>query len=94
MVPTCAVEHHDDVLLGVATCSLCKKQCHACTIDCWQHQAVRPAIHRADSGIRVDVLVREHGLDRWTQWVWSPAVTAVADAAKARLVLEHQPQGL
>ena len=93
-VPTRAVDHHDDVLLCVATRHFIEKHLHALGIDVRQDQTVKLAgadIHRT---VGVGVLVRQHGLAQWAHWFGCPATAHVRDAAKARLVLEHQLEWL
>ena len=59
-----------------------------------QDQAIeltRAHIYRA---IDVGVFVRQHGLADGAQWLGCPTPAHVRDAPEARLVLEHQLDGL
>ena len=93
-MPSRAVDHHDDVLFLVTCRNFIEEYLHALGIHVRRDQAVKFAsadIHRA---VSIGVLVGEHGLAHWTHWLGCPATAHVRDATKARLVLEHQLEGL
>src|ERR1035437_8343921 len=87
LVATCTVDHHDDVLIRVTTPNLGDEQLHALGIDVRQHQRDEPSVQWRDGAIGVGVLVGKHGLDHWAHGPARPAVTRIADATKAGLVL-------
>jgi hypothetical protein len=91
-MPARAVEHHHDVVVGVALPHLVEEQLHAVSIDVGQDQRVEFAAEHIDRGIGVGVLVREHGLAQRAHGLGCPAAAHVVDAAESRLVLEHQPE--
>lgn len=89
-MPARAVNHHNNVLIGVTGRDLVEEELHAFGVDVRQDQTVeftRAHIHRA---IDLGVLVCQHGLANGAQWLGSPTPAHVRDAPKARLVLEHQ----
>ncbi len=88
------VNHHDDVLIGVPCRDFVEKQLHALGIDVRQDQTVEFTCAHIHRTIGVGVFVRQHGLADGAQRLGSPASAHVRDASEARLVLEHQLDGL
>ncbi len=92
-MPARAVNHHDDMLVGVTRRDFVEEQLHAFGVDVWQDQTVQlpgTHIHRT---IGIRVFMRQHGLADGAQWLGCPAPTYVRDASKPRLVLKHQLDG-
>ena len=85
--PSC--DHHD-ALVGVASRDFVEKQLHAGGVDMRQDEAVGLARADVHGAVGIGVLVREHGLAQRSHGLRCPAAADVRDAAKARLVLEHQ----
>ena len=89
-MPARAVEHHHDVVVGMALPHLVEEQLHAVGVDVGQDQRVEFAAEDIDGGIGVGVLVGEHGLAQRAHRPGRPAAAHVVDAAESRFVLEHQ----
>lgn len=92
-MPAGAVNHHDDLLVGVTCRNFVEEQLHALGVDVRQDQAVEFTRAHVYSTIGICVFVRQHGLADGPQWFRCPAPSHVRDAPKARLVLEHQLDG-
>ena len=92
-MPARAVDHHDNMLVGVTCRNFVEKQLHALSVDVRQDQAVELTRAHIHSTIGIRVFVRQHGLADGAKWFGCPAPAYVRDAPKARLVLEHQLDG-
>lgn len=62
-VPAGAIEHHNHVVVRLATGNLVNEDLHAVRVDLRQHQAVETAILRTHRAIGVGVLLRHHGAE-------------------------------
>ena len=78
------------MLVRVALPDFVEEQLHAVRVDVGQDQRVQLAAEDIDGGIRVGVLVGQHGLAQWAHGSGCPASAHVVDPAESRLVLEHQ----
>jgi hypothetical protein len=89
-----AVREIGEAFIRVACRDFIEEQLHASGVDLRQDQAVEftsTHIHRAKD---VGVFVRQHGLANGAQRLGRPAPAHIRDAPEARLVLEHQLDGL
>lgn len=57
LVPPGAIEHHDDIVVRIATGYLVEKDLHTAGIDMGQHQTVEAAVLRTDCAIGVAIFV-------------------------------------
>ncbi len=92
-VPAGTIKHHDDALSRMALAHLVQEQLHAVRVDVRQDERVQLAAGHIDGGIRVGLLVGQHGLAQGAKRLGCPAAAHIVDASKARLVLEHQLDG-
>ena len=92
-MPTRTVKNHHDVINRVSGRDFIEKHLRALAIEAEQDQSIKLAgvnIHRRK---RIGVLTGEHrGADRADR-LECPSVAHIIDAAKARPILEHQPDG-
>ena len=65
LVPASAIEHHQDVVVGVASGDFVEEELHAVGVDMGQHQAVEATVLWTHGTIGVGVLLRDHGADQW-----------------------------
>ena len=79
--------------IGMAQSDFVQENLHAMGVDLGQDQRVHHPGCRLYSRVSIGVLVRKHGEAHRTMGLGSPAPAHVVDAAKSRLVLEHQPHG-
>ena len=92
-MPPRAVQHHYDIVVGIALRHLVKEDLHASGIDVRQHEAVEATIQRTDRAVGIRVLLSNHRFDHRSVRTATPAVTRIADAPKPRFVLKHEAQG-
>lgn len=91
-MPTRPINHHDYIFVPIARRDLVRKQLHAMPVNLRQNQRIKPPIYRADRAIGVGVLLRHHGANHWPVRLLIPAMADIADPAKTRFVLKHQPE--
>lgn len=89
LVPTRAVDNHDNSLLGIPGCNLLKKYIHAYPIDVGQHQAIHSPIGRSECGIGVGVFLGNHCLHHGPMWLRTPASANIGNTTESRLILKH-----
>jgi hypothetical protein len=88
-MPARAIEHHHNMVMGMALGHLIQEDLHAVGVDLGQDQSIHYARQRLHGCVRVGVLMREHGDAHRAMGLGCPALAYVVDATKARLVLEH-----
>lgn len=88
---TCAVQNHDNVIVGMSLGHLDEKSTHLLGLHAVENHPVQRALLGADSRVEVAELPNQGQFDDWAYRVGHPAPGRVTHASKARLVLkQHQ----
>lgn len=92
-MPASAVEHHENLVVGILGSNLCEEEAHGVGIDLIGDQRGELPVVRRDGGEGVEVLADMLGIDDRAHGCGCPATARITDATKAGLVLEEEPQG-
>lgn len=92
-MPASAVEHHENLVVGILGSNLCEEEAHGVGIDLIGDQRGELPVVRRDGGEGVEVLADMLGIDDRAHGCGCPAPARITDVTKAGLVLEEEPQG-
>ena len=92
-MPTDTIEHHHEMVIGMAQSGFVQENLHAMGVDLGQDQRVHHLGCWLYSRVSIGVLVLQHGDAHRAMGPGSPAPAHIVDAAKSCLVLEHHPDG-
>ena len=92
-MPAGAIQHHQNLVVGIFGCDLREEDAHGVGIDPIGDQRGELPVVRRDGGEGVEVLSDMLGIDDRAHGCGCPAAAWITDATKAGLVLEEEPQG-
>lgn len=91
-VPTRAIEHHQNLVVGILGSDLREEDAHGVGIDLIGDQRGELSVVRTDGREGVEVLPDMLGIDDWAHGCGCPTAAWITDAPKAGLVLEEESQ--
>ncbi len=91
-MPTRAIEHHQDLVVGILGGDQCEKDAHGVGIDLVGDQRGELSVVRRDGGEGIEVFSDMLGIDDRAHGCRRPAAARIVDATKASFVLKEEPQ--